>query len=112
VYHASDTQAIFHGGFSSRGGGTESHLLCIDFTDDLNDLDSRKFRLSSLMFADKQLPVAYFPIPAEDVRAVSDRCMRRANAITHRNAERLSLDMCIIKYGLIRIMYVLARSDN
>ena len=44
-----------------------------------------------------QLPVAYFPIPAEDVRACSDRCMRRANAITHRNAERLVLDMCIIK---------------
>ena len=47
---------------------------------------------------DEQLPVAYFPIPAEDVRACSDRCMRRANAITHRNAERLVLDMCIIKY--------------
>lgn len=44
-----------------------------------------------------QIPVAYFPIPAEDVRATSDRCMRRANAITHRNAERLSLDGCIIK---------------
>jgi hypothetical protein len=26
--------------------------------------------------------------------------MRRANAITHRNAERLVLDMCIIKYVL------------
>jgi hypothetical protein len=24
--------------------------------------------------------------------------MRRANAITHRNAERLVLDMCVIKY--------------
>lgn len=45
----------------------------------------------------RQIPVAYFPIPAEDVRATSDRCMRRANAITHRNAERMSLDMCIIK---------------
>lgn len=67
--------------------------------------------LPSLVYADKKLPVAYFPIPAEDVRAVSDRCMRRANAITHRNAERLSLDMCIIKYGLIRIIYALARSD-
>ena len=58
--------------------------------------------------ADKQLPVAYFPIPAEDVRAFSDRCMRRANAITHRNAERLSLDMCIIKYASSPIIIDLA----
>jgi hypothetical protein len=59
--------------------------------------------LSQPYTADQQLPVAYFPIPAEDVRAFSDRCMRRANAITHRNAERLSLDMCIIKYVLFLI---------
>jgi hypothetical protein len=97
VHNASDTQAIIHGRPSSWRRGAQSHLLCPDTTNDLNDLDTCESVSSNLRSADGQLPVAYFPIPAEDVRAVSDRCMRRANAITHRNAERLSLDMCIIK---------------
>ncbi|WWD17900.1 hypothetical protein CI109_102345 [Kwoniella shandongensis] len=47
------------------------------------------------------VPKSYFPIPAESVRKLSDRCLKACYAVTRREMDEPNVDLICIKYLLI-----------